>query len=118
MMMGNDSNEKKNFLEKELAHVNEFVLQDGIGLLPAVLEKEVEALAIYASATIPWPNVGATGWSPLKKEHWLFIANMLLTQNDQLRKKSDKNIGFPPASSSKSPSEKKIFEETPIFCED
>ncbi len=111
MMLGNDANEKRIFLEKELAHVNEFVLQDGIGLLPAVLEKEVVALAIFASATIPWPNVGANGWSPLKKEHWLFIANMLLTQSDQLRKKSDKNIGFPPASSSKSPSEKKIFDE-------
>ncbi|MES2204871.1 MAG: UvrD-helicase domain-containing protein [Pseudomonadota bacterium] len=99
MMLGNDNIEKRALLEKELIHVNDFVLQAGENLLPTILKNEIEALAIYASAT-----------ASLSDEHWPFIANMLLTQSDELRKKSDKNIGFPPASSSKSKTEKELFE--------
>ena len=111
IMLGNNTVEKRALLEKELMHVNEFILQAGENLLSTSLKDEIEALAIYASATLPRPNVGASGGSPSKKEHWLLVAEMLLTKADELRKKSDKNNGFPPASSSKSAPEKAMFEE-------
>lgn len=111
MLLGNDTDQKRQILEQELRHVNELVLQDEKRLLPNSLKIEMIALAIYASATLPQYPAGQTSWSLLEKQDWLFIANMLLTQADQLRKKSDKNIGFPSASSSKSKPEKAMFEE-------
>lgn len=107
MMLSNNHEEKRTILEKELFHVNEFVLQMGENLLSASLKNEIEALAVYAEN-----NLGTAEQRDVsEKNYWLFIANMLLTQSDQLRKKSDKNIGFPSATSSKSQAEKALFEE-------
>ncbi len=111
MMFDKNNHNKMTYLENELAHINEYALRSGINLLPQPIKNEINALAIYASATINSFGISTNTTESSQKEYWLAIANMLLTQNNQLRKRADKNIGFPSASSSKNKQEKQLFEE-------
>lgn len=95
----------KNFLERELRHINEQTLKHRHKIISEEIESEMKALANYARNNQQLSEIES------EKELWVYIANMLLTQGDQYRKKSDKNIGFPSPSSSKNSEEKRTYEE-------
>lgn len=104
IMLGNQTADKKEILENELNHINQYYLEMGEKLLSSVLKQEIIALVNYAKSNLAIPE------SHNNKEFWLFVADLFLTQNDQLRKKADKNIGFPASSSANTNAEKLVYE--------
>lgn len=108
----------RHFLENELVYSNHLILkkQDEI---PDFLKKEMLNLAEYALGNIENKSDFFTIFSEKYdknfissiKKTWEFISNIFLTSQDSLRKKADKNIGFPAPSQSKNKDEKKIYEE-------
>ncbi len=85
--------------------------------IPAGLAEELEALAEFAAQHVDsgkkpnialWlePPAASLGNQPEQLEYWQALAELLLTDKDEPRKRIDKTIGFPAASSEKDPQRK------------
>jgi ATP-dependent helicase/nuclease subunit A len=107
-------------LEVNLAAITEESLQTLVQVFPKNHGPELLELARYAAAQLKAQGQTAhsiltcldltvfPGSSIQDKPIWLGFADLLLTQEDEWRKRIDKNLGFPPATQFSNPSEKKL----------
>ena len=103
---GRESGERRAHLERALLVINHAALADLARLAPAEFSNEVAVLARYASSQLsdqpdhPVHACASLATWPGKvleqRKQWEGMAALLLTNDDEWRKRVDKNIGFPP----------------------
>lgn len=98
-------------LENQLAMVVTDILIKLRTSFPAHYTAEFMELAQYAACHLqhaPTELFSLPGITPKDKENWLFLRELLLTKENEWRKKITLDSGFPAASACKNPSEKKL----------
>ncbi|MGD2119648.1 MAG: UvrD-helicase domain-containing protein [Chromatiales bacterium] len=117
-----DQRLQRNHLEQALSHLVQDHLQSLTQLLPAGFVDEASALLQYAATHVDAdkkPDIALwheqAGFRPESlPEHlpyWLGLADLLLTDNGDVRKQPNKNIGIPAPSSSKDADTKAWYQQ-------
>jgi len=108
-------------LEQALARAVEESLREVRQVIPGPEADRLLRLARYAASNLPKPDSlpelgqcqdlqGLPGCTCEELPLWQGLARLCLTQNGQVRKRADKNLGFPAPGSSKDPEAKALYE--------
>lgn len=121
VIQAHSQTELRFMLENGLTAITADQLEKICDLFPEKLASELIELAIFAAKNLQTLEIESNilacinlcelpNQLPNSKDSWLGIAELLLTKNGSMRKKVEKNIGFPAVSSIKNKTEKIYYE--------
>jgi len=90
--------ELRKILEKHLTSMTQDAVTHALSLFPQELLSELKTLARFSASQLQRSDYD-----------WLELVDLLLTDKCEWRKRFDKNLGFPAASSTKNAEEKSLF---------